>query len=157
MSLHEDLGRKGAKRSSWAKVHYRDLALKICRDHPEAEVEDLAEWFLEELQSQPEFLQSIAIYIMANVRASLGIARARPRDTGAMERDMIKGIAAKAATIVLMTMTMPNGKMLAKSNGTECIKAGGWLTRVGKKVGPAGIVGDRLTEEDLQALFKAKK
>jgi hypothetical protein len=158
MSLDEEFnkGRMGAKRSSWAKVHYRDLGLKVYEAHPNAEVEDLAQWFLEELEKHPEFLQSIAVYIMANVKSALSVPRARPRNTQALETEIIHSIAEKTVTVVLMSLTLPSGKTLAASTGAECNAAGGWLARIGERVGPAGIVGECLTEAELQKMWQQK-
>ena len=135
MSMHEgmDLGHQGAKRSSWAKMHYRDLALKICEEHPKLGVEQLAELLMDELKKYPDYMPSIAIYIMANIKAALTY---KNRDSGSeplpsLERRIIKQVAAKAMT-ALLAMQMPNGKTLAKSTGAECIAAGGWLAGLGE-------------------------
>ena len=149
MTLHEDLGRQGAKRSSWTKVHYRDLALKVCHENPDADVEELAEIFLAALEKHPEFMESIAIYIMANIRAAL---TPRSQPVTDLETRVIKQVAAK----VLMKLPMPGGKTLGQSTGAECIKAGGWLAAVGHKIGRRNIVGEKLKEKDLQAMWSKK-
>lgn len=155
MSLNEnfDKGQQGAKRSSWSRVHYRDLAYKICREHPDAKVEDLAEWFLEEVEKHPEYLESIAVYIMANAKTAL-TPRTYHRETTTKQHRLIKDIAKKAAGHVLMHLQMPNGKTLDQSTGAECKQAGGWFIRVGEKVGDKGIVSQKLTEAELRKLLK---
>jgi len=148
-------GTQGAKRASWAKLNYRDLALRICADNPGAETEDLAKVFMEELERYPDYMQSIAIYIMANVRASLDPAHRR-KDPGrsTVAAEVLEKAATKVVGQVLMTLTMPSGKMLGQSTGSECIKAGGWLVAVGRKVGPRNLVGQKLTEDDLRRMIK---
>jgi hypothetical protein len=143
-----DKGLKGSKRASWSKANYRDLALRVCEVHPDLEVEELAREFLKELEQFPEYMSSIAIYIMANVKASLDQKpRARPTTpTATVER-----IAAR----VLMRLQMPSGKLLGESTGAECVKTGGWLREVGKAVGPRGIVSEKLTEDDLARMLRA--
>lgn len=158
MSMEPDIdrGHTGAKRSSWKKIHFRDLALKVCEEHQGAAIEELAEAFLEELQRYPDYMGSIAIYIMANIRASLEPGRShRPRSS--IEETVLKSVTAKVTTRVLMSLEMPGGKTLGQSTGAECIQAGGWLIKVGKHVGPAGIVGERVTEKQLMRMFKEAK
>ena len=154
MTMQEGLGRLGSKRSSWSRVHYRDLALKICQDHPEFSVEALAQVFSDAVIKHPEFMESISIYIMANIRAALTPRNGQARG-GNIEDRVVKQVAAKAMT-ALMILPMPSGKTLGQSTGEECIKVGGWLERVGKRVGPRGIVGRMLSEKDLQAMWKKK-
>lgn len=153
METQLDRGTQGAKRASWTRVHYRDLALKVVEEHPDLSVEELAELFLDELKKYPDYMHSIAIYVMANIRASLS-PRAGGQQGSNLEAKVVKAVAAKAMT-ALMSMMMPSGKTLGESTGAECIKAGGWLAKVGSKVGPKGIVGEKLDEEGLQKLFKA--
>jgi hypothetical protein len=149
--LEIDKGQQGAKRSSWEKVHYRDLALRICEDHPDLSVDELATLFECELQDHPAYLRSIAVYVMANTRASLTPRRV-PSER-AMEDKLVTKIAAKAAQ-QLMAIMMPNDKPLRHCTGAECIKFGGWLTQVGRRIGDKAVVGDKLTEADLQKMFR---
>lgn len=151
--MEMDLGHRGAKRSSWTKVHFRDLALKVCEENEKASIEELAEAFSRELEKYPDYMSSICVYIMANIKASLEPGRShRPRTDVA--KSVLNGVAAKVASRVLMSLPMPNGKTLEQSTGAECIKAGGWLVAVGKHVGPAGIVGERVSETQLVRMFR---
>lgn len=153
MSVEMDKGQSGAKRSSWKKVHFRDLALRVLEDNEDVSIEELADAFRMELQRFPDYLDSICVYIMANIKASLDPGRShRPR--GEISKRVLNGVAAKVTAQVLMLLPMPNGKTLGQSTGDECIKAGGWLTNVGKYVGPVGIVGERISEKQLVKMFK---
>lgn len=147
-------GKQGNKRASWIKVHYRDLALKICEENPSGSLDELAELFLEQLKKYPAYMQSIAIYVMANTRASLTPKRG---DSGMFnyESRVVQQVAAKVVT-ALMGLQMPNGKPLSECTGAECISAGGWFEKIGKRVGSRGIVGEKLTEDDLQKMWKGK-
>ena len=151
MEAELDKGRQGAKRASWTKVHYRDLALRVCEEHPNESVEELAELFLDELQKYPDYMHSSASYVMANSRASLAPRSSKP--SGNLEEKVIKQVAAKAMDR-LMLMLMPSGKTLGESTGAECIQAGGWLVKVGKAVGARGIVGEKLSEKQLREMLK---
>jgi hypothetical protein len=161
MTLQENLekGQQGAKRSSWKKLHFRDLALKVCEQHRDADVEQLATLFLNELEQYPGYMESIAVYIMANVRSSLAPRSGRSGRSGRVIPSSLAGIeqrvVAKTAARVLMKLIMPNGKTLAQSTGAECKRAGGWLVAVGEKIGDRGVVGKKLKEQDLLKLFKS--
>lgn len=156
MSLDVDKGQSGAKRSSWKKVHFRDLALKVCEDNPDSSIEELAEEFMDELKRYPDYMDSICVYIMANIKASLDPGRShRPR--GDITKTVLNNVAAKVTAQVLMQLPMPSGKTLEKSTGEECVRAGGWLVTVGKHVGPVGIVGERVSEKQLIKMFRDAK
>jgi hypothetical protein len=58
---------------------------------------------------------------------------------------------------VLLDLLLPTGKKLRDSTGQECKQAGGWLTRVAKRVGDAGIVGEILNERELGEIFAGRK
>lgn len=149
-----DKGLHGAKRSSWKRAHFRDLALKVCEDNPDASIEELAVKFMAELERYPDYMESIAIYIMANIKASLSPGRSRRPRAADMDHSVLKGIARKLTARVLMKLAMPNGKTLGESTGAECTQAGGWFREVGRKVGPTGIVSQKMTEQQLKALLK---
>lgn len=157
--LHK--GRKGAKRSSWAKLHFRDLALQVCKDNPqlveEDNIEALAALFLGEVRKNPGYLESISIYIMANVKASLEARPYTPRtpaQRASMEKAVENSVINKVTARVLMKFRMPNGKTLEQSTFAECATAGGWLTKVSEFGEPAEIVGQKLSEAQLRRLLK---
>lgn len=171
MSLHTDAeinkGTQGAKRASFQKTSYRDVALKILIDNPEAEVEDVVEEFVTALLANREALTSLAIYGLANVKASI----VRPvREYGSKKptptiRERVIEREAKRITkrIVenLLDFEMPNGKTLGQSSGAECEKAATyhgqrnkWLLAIAKKVGKRGIVGEVLSNADLKKMLK---
>lgn len=54
----------------------------------------------------------------------------------------------------LLDLVMPNGKALRDCTGGDCIRFGGFYTRIGKKVGKARVVGKVLTAADLIGLLK---
>jgi hypothetical protein len=157
-----DLGVRGSKRASFQKRNYRDLALKILIANPDEDVENLVEEFMEMLTKDTDAFRSLAIYGLQNVKTALHPVRApSPRTSPqATEKQIIEGQAAeitKKITDNLMQFMMPSGKTLADSTGAECDKVGGWFKVIGKKVGRQGVVGQKLSEEDLQKLFKGSQ
>ena len=55
---------------------------------------------------------------------------------------------------ILMDQVLSTGKLLRASTGAECIREGGWLTRVGKMVKPTQVIGIHLTEAHLHNAAK---
>jgi hypothetical protein len=154
-----DLGIRGAKRASYQKRNFRDLALKVLIDNPDEEVENLVDDFIEMLHKDADSFRSLAIYGLQNVKTSLHPIRGRPLYSPPknLEKQIIEEQAAtitKKITDNLMQFMMPTGKTLEQSTGAECNQVGGWFKVIGKKIGIRGIVGQKLTEGDLQKLFK---
>jgi hypothetical protein len=53
----------------------------------------------------------------------------------------------------LFNLMMPNGKPLHECTGAECVKFGGYFTKIGNAVGPRKIVGKVMTASDLTSLL----
>ena len=158
--LHK--GKKGAKRSSFAKLHFREMALRICKDNPQLvkddDIEALAQLFESEVRKNPGYLESISIYVMANVKASLEerptYKPRTPAQKAAIEKAVENSVVNKIAAKVLMKFRMPDGKTLDESTFADCAKAGGWLTKVSTFGKPDEIVGQKLSEAQLRRLLK---
>lgn len=56
----------------------------------------------------------------------------------------------------LLDLVMPNGKQLRHCTGAECVRFGGLYTRIGERVGAAGLVGKVLSEDELAKFVRAK-
>jgi hypothetical protein len=160
-----DRGAIGAKRSSYQKRNFRDLALKLLVDNPENDVESLASEFMEMLLKDREAFRSLSVYGLQNVKHSLHPLRTPFRESdlhttpAALEKQILEQQASeitKKITDNLMQFVMPTGKTLGESTGTECNQVGGWFKKIGAKVGPRGIVSKKLTEADLQKMFKGR-
>src|SRR6516165_1459642 len=66
-----DRGKVGAKRASYQKRNFRDIALKLLIDNPDLDVESLANEFTELLTKDQDAFRSLAIYGLQNVKHSL--------------------------------------------------------------------------------------
>lgn len=78
----------------------------------------------------------------------------RKKSGGAAKRKIVaKRIIEKVAPMVLMSLPMPNGKMLRDCTGSECSRFGGWFASIAKAIRPNEKVGKKLTEIDLQNLW----
>lgn len=56
--------------------------------------------------------------------------------------------------IMLLALTMPNGKAMSVCTGSEMDKFGGAYKAIAKRVGPTNTVGAVLTEDQVKALVK---
>jgi hypothetical protein len=156
-----ETGRYGATVQTWFSSGPRDLLRHIVEANPGKD----REWIFEEFRSQatargPEFHAAILEYWFTNNYRSLA---ERPPSLGpqlqptvaAVKRQIHNKIVEKAEAI-LLDLIMPNGKQLRSCTGAECAKAGGWLSKVGQKVGARRLVGSVMTEADLHALWRGK-
>lgn len=57
-------------------------------------------------------------------------------------------------SLVLMDLTLPNGKRLRHCIGADCTRAGGWLAEVGRRVGARNAVDKKMTESDLRNVWE---
>lgn len=76
---------------------------------------------------------------------------ARRNEAAAREEGAVK----RAKALIggrLLDFVMPNGKPLRNCTGAECTQAGGFFSKIGKRVGPDSIVGDVLSEIDIAAM-----
>jgi hypothetical protein len=53
----------------------------------------------------------------------------------------------------LLDFIMPNGKALRDCSGAECRAAGGWLTAIADRIGDNAIVGAKLGEAEVAAIY----
>jgi hypothetical protein len=63
-------------------------------------------------------------------------------------------VAKTMRNIILLDLMLPSGKLVRNSTGAECTKAGGFFAEIGKRIGSRKIVGNVLSEADLQAIWK---
>jgi len=164
-----DLGIRGATKQSWAGANPRDLLKKLIEEHSGADRPALFRMFIDRLNEEPDaddYKQTIIEYWFANNYHSLvGAAVAPPAEKRSIEtttattmvRERVREKIREGAQIVLLDMVLPNGKALKDCTGRECRelapRIGEWLERVAKKVRANELVGDRLSEEQVKALY----
>lgn len=150
-----DKGEYGAKRASYEKRNFRFYAYRLLVRHPDVPIEELDEKFMKALLRDKDAFRSLRIYGLQQVKRSLRTPpKGSDRSPKEIEKEILKEQASEIVQIILMTLPMPSGKTLGDSTGKECAQVGGWLKNVAKVTGPDGIVNERLTETDLQELFK---
>lgn len=156
---HLDTGTLGAKVQSWRKDNPRSLLKRMMEESPRASKEKILREFSDYVRSEAgvDYLDTIIEYWFSNNWHSLAekpeslLARIAERKT--KTESLKETIKKRAVQMVLLDLTMPNGKALRYCTGRDCAKAGGWFTRIAKKIGAAGVVGKVLSEADVKSLF----
>lgn len=85
-------------------------------------------------------------------RKTLSPTEMRSNRAAAAERteSAFEELKTKVRSIILLDLTLPDGKPLRDATGAECEKAGGFFTAVGRSIKPTQVVDRQLSEGDLQ-------
>jgi hypothetical protein len=161
--MHTDLGIYGAKRQSMKKASPRDILFKLMQDYPSATESDLCKRHKDAIIDDPDQFDAIHAYWFANNYRSLQVKQTFTPDAVAKrkisaKKEISKTVAViktRAVRMVLLDMTMPNGKLLRDSTGKDCAKAGGWLAKIAKTIKPTDVVGKVLSESQIRKLWQA--
>lgn len=78
-------------------------------------------------------------------RASRAREESRTRTASAFAE-----LKARVRDIILLDLTLPDGKVLRHATGAECSKAGGFYAEIAKHIKPQQVVDRHLSEGDLQ-------
>ena len=142
--------------------------------NPAASRNEAFRHFMSEVKSDPEWIEVLAREYFNRTanswmprRTDLGYVFGRSakyvEQQKALERntqDAVRRVSDTFRKIILMDLTLPNGKMLRYATGAECVKAGGFYLEVAKHVKSTQVVDKHLTEDDLkniQLRFVAQK
>lgn len=150
-----DTGTYGAKRQSWRRSNPRDLLVSIIDANPSAPEATILKSFEDAVSSDLDMLAVVVEYWFANNYRSL--VRKPPANKSAQKRAesaVTKLIKARAVQMVLLDMTMPNGKPLKDCTGNDCARAGGWLAKIAQKIKPTERVGQVLSEKQVRSLYQ---
>ena len=159
-----DTGHIGAKRQSWRQGNPRELLKRLIDELGSTDRERLFVEFIEQAfaPGNRPILESIAEYWFSNNLNSLlepvgtdrQMARARNRArTEQVSKQIVERLTAVAGQL-LLDLTLPHGKTLKDSTGTECLAIGGWLKVVGSKMKPDDLVGAVFSEDQLRLIFE---
>lgn len=139
-------------------------------NRPDGSRKEAFDCFLAEIKSDPAYLDLLArdyFDRMAAIwtvdrgegtylfrRTELGqkrVDRARQRRDAAERKEAAYSeMKASVRDVLLLDLTLPNGKVLRHSTGAECRKAGGFFAEVAKYLKPTQVVDRHLSEGDLQ-------
>jgi hypothetical protein len=144
-------GIKGVTRSTWRDAtHLRGMLLKLITQNPDATRDDLEEMYLAKAKKKSALVDEALRRAFDNDLARVQQPARPQRRTSATD---VAAVADNVKSIVLLDLILPTGKALRDSTGKECNRAGGWLMKVAERVGDRGVVGEKLSEADLAAIF----
>lgn len=157
--MNMELHAKGASFIAMASEHNpRDLVVELVKKNPEADRKALFDTFRETLEEAgDDYKRAVEWYFFVNMYDYLVTSRRSVPDP--MERAQAKARQAEAvervkAQIVLLDLTMPNGKAMRDCTGGEMARFGNRFDRIAAKVGKTKLVGAVLNEEQVQAIMK---
>lgn len=150
---NETPGVRGHTRSTWRdETHLRGLLLKLMTQNPDATRDELEAMYLAAAKKVPALVDEALRRAFDNDLAQIQKPATRSARHRVSETEIALA-AEKLKTIVLLDLIQPNGKKLRDCTGEECRQAGGWLTAVGDRIGPDGIVGKQLSEAEVVGIF----
>ena len=134
----------------------RDLVIDVIKNMPDDEVKVQFEQFRSLLKDEPDgYQRAVDWYFFVNMRDYLVSSRTRSPAERASARDQQTALVEHIkAQIVMLDLTMPNGKSMKDCTGAEMAKFGNRYQKIAEKVGKAKLVGAVLNEEQVQAIMK---
>jgi soluble cytochrome b562 len=157
--MNMELHAKGASFIATASDHNpRDLVVEVVKANPELGAKEQFEQFRALLQDVgDDYQRKVEWYFFVNMRDYLVNTRARNLDPiertqrQAEQRDRIESIKAQ---IVMLDLTMPNGKPMRDCTGAEMAKFGNRFQKLAERVGKAKTVGSVLSEDQVKEIMK---
>lgn len=136
----------------------RDLVIEVLRANPGDEVKSQFEQFRTLLEDSGDAYQrAVDWYFFVNMRDYLVSNRSRRPDPVEIasvkikQREVIEQIKAQ---IVMLDLTMPNGKAMRDCTGADMAKFGNRYAKIAARVGKSGVVGEVLNEEQVRDIIK---
>lgn len=167
--LEINTGTYGAKRASWRDFNPRNVLQHIIDENPDGPESRWRDLFWQYCQDHPDdCMQAVAQYFCDNAIRYILDGRndqrrqAASADTEAVAatktrmKSRVRDHVVREAQILLLDLTMPNGKKLAQCTGKECQDFGSWYAVLATKVGPKKKVGDVLSEGEVRKAWLAK-
>jgi hypothetical protein len=135
------------------KDNPRQIVTNLLVENPKASKQELFPKF-QKLITSKGLRRAIDWYFFANMFDYI----ARTRNDKPSKREQItqqvEELKNRVVAVVLLDLFLPNGKLLRDASGAECTKAGGFFAEIGKRIAPRNIVGNVLSESELQATWK---
>jgi soluble cytochrome b562 len=156
--MNMELHAKGASFIATASEHNpRDLVVDVVKADPGAPSKEQFDKFRALLQDAgDDYQRAVDWYFFVNMRDYLVNTRTRQMDpvqraeAKAEQRDRIESIKAQ---IVLLDLTMPNGKTMRDCTGAEMAKFGNRFQKIAERVGKTKTVGSVLSEDQVKTIF----
>jgi hypothetical protein len=135
----------------------RDLVIEAVKAMPEAGRKERFERFWVSLGDVGvDYHRAVAWYFFVNMHDYLTTDRNRPdpierAQARVVQTDRVEKIKAQ---IIMLDLTMPNGKAMRDCTGAEMSKFGNRFQRIAEKVGKAKTVGSVLSEDQVKTILK---
>jgi hypothetical protein len=162
MNLHAEKARVGAVAvARGAPDNPFDFVFKLIEKHGK-DKKAAFDVFREELADNPAYQRAVDYYFFTNAFDSATRDRAgeRSRRAEKIERQIDARNAVRQfveeikSNIVLLDLTMPNGRPMKDCTGAEMAKFGNRYQRIAAKVGKTKTVGSALSEDQVKAILK---
>lgn len=154
VTLHETGASLMSAKAKGSKPVAMDIVKKAIERDPEGTREEQFEVFRSLLKKDTErealfyFFVNMRSYFVTNRSIRDPMQRAQAKQ---QQEDMVESIKAQ---IMLLDLTMPNGKPMKDCTGAEMSKFGNRYQRIAEKVGKAKLVGAVLNEEQVRGILK---
>lgn len=139
------------------KDNPRDLVVDAMKSNPNATRTDQFEQFRVSLREHPdEYQRAVDWYFFVNMQSYLSGSRAgkypvQRRAAVARKAEVVEDIKSQ---IMMLDLTMANGKPMRDCTGAEMAKFGNRYQKIAERVGKAKTVGAVLNEEQVKAIMK---
>jgi hypothetical protein len=160
-----DTGVYGAKRQSFRNGTPRALLRQLVEENKRASEKTIKKMFLGRVRDDDEMIDAIVEYWFANhfrklaspeeIEASLQFKRQDRSSAAKVAKTAVTNKIIETAKIMLLDLTMGNGKKLRDCTGKDCAKAGGWLTKIAAAIKPTDVVGAVLSETQVRKMWGA--
>lgn len=134
----------------------RDLVIEVVKAMPEAGRKERFEQFLADLsEAGEEYRRAVAWYFFVNMHDYLTTSRnhadpVQRAQARVQQREVVERIKAQ---IVLLDLTMVNGKAMRDCTGAEMAKFGNRFQKIAERVGKTKTVGSVLSEDQVKTIL----
>lgn len=157
--MNMELHAKGASFIAHTTEHNpRDLVVEIIKAHPDGNRKELFDKFRRHLDDAgDEYRRAVEWYFFVNMHDYLVTNRTRRDDPvqrtreRTAQRELIESVKAQ---IVMLDLTMPNGRAMRDCTGAEMATFGNRFQKIAERVGKTKTVGSVLNEGEVQAIMK---
>lgn len=146
-----------------------DVFREAMERKPAASRKEALDYFVTRMKAEPVYIEELAVDYFHRMSSTWTVrdekhgyafgrtvdikaARQRRAQSAARRAAVLADLKAKVRAVILLDLTLPNGKALRHATGAECAKAGGFYAAVARHIKPTQVVDRHLTEADLQAI-----
>lgn len=142
-----------------------EILISLLDEQPDIDVDAISAKFYERVSDDEDYLRPIVKYFVISMMRNIDSGRRRNGKTVEQKRkerasrvaeikQEASKIVEKMKSIVILDLVLPNGKTARASTCADCARAGGVFTKLSKLGRPRQIVGNLITDEQAQKLYK---